>query len=132
MTTPHAGHRLRLRVMAGRFALCRLQPQAAVPAWASGDGFVCVTRTAEELSVICPEGRVPSDVRQIRGYVAIGVDGALAPELVGVLASMATPLAEASIPIVAVGTFDTDYVLVRAIDLDRATTALRAAGHSIS
>ena len=132
MTMPHAGHRLRLRVIAGRFALCRLEPQAAVPAWASGDGFVCVTRTAEELSVICPEGRVPSDVRQIRGYVAIGVDGPLAPELVGVLASMATPLAEASIPIVAVGTFDTDYVLVRAIDLDRATTALRAAGHRIS
>ena len=132
MTMPHAGHRLRLRVMAGRFALCRLEPQAAVPAWATDDGFVCITRTAKELSVICPEGRVPADVRQIRGYVAIGVDGPLAPELVGVLASMATPLAEAGIPIVAVGTFDTDYVLVRAIDLDRATTALRAAGHSIS
>ena len=81
--------------------------------------------------MVCPEGSVPSGVRQIRGYVAIGVEGPLAPELVGVLASMATPLADASIPIVAIGTFDTDYVLVRAIDLDRATTALRTAGHSI-
>ena len=132
MTMPHGRHRLRLRVLTGRFALCRLEPQEAVPAWASGGGLVCVTRTAEELSVVCPEGRVPSDVRQIRGYVAIGVEGPLAPELVGVLASMATPLADASIPIVAIGTFDTDYVLVRAIDLDRATTALRTAGHSIS
>jgi uncharacterized protein len=132
MTTAHGGHRLRLRIMSGRFALCRLEPRLAVPEWASGDGFVCVTRTAAELSVVCPEERVPSDVRQIRGYVAIGVEGPLAPELVGVLASMATPLADASIPIVAIGTFDTDYVLVRAVDLDRATTTLRAAGHSIS
>ena len=132
MTMPHGGHRLRLRVLAGRFALCRLEPQAAVPAWASGDGLVCVTRTSEELSVVCPEDRVPSDARQMGGYVAIGVAGPLAPELVGVLASMATPLADASVPIVAIGTFDTDYLLVRAVDLDRAMTALRAAGHSIS
>jgi len=131
MTIPPGRHRLRLRVLAGRLVLCRLEPHAAFPAWASGDGLVCVTRTAEELSVVCPEGRVPSDVRQIGGYVAIGVEGPLAPELVGVLASMATPLADASIPIVAIGTFDTDYVLVRAIDLDRATTALRVAGHTI-
>ena len=132
MTIPHGGHRLRLRVLTGRFALCRLEPQAAVPAWASGDGLVCVTRTPEELSVVSPESQVHSDVRQIRGYVAIGVEGPLVPELVGVLASMATPLADASIPIVAIGTFDTDYVLVRAIDLDRASIALRAAGHSVS
>ena len=62
---------------------------------------------------------VPSGVQQIAGYVAIGVEGPLAPEVVGVLASMAQPLAEAGIPIVAIGTFDTDYVLVRAVDLDQ-------------
>ena len=111
--------------------MCRLDADAPVPTWASGAGLVCITRTSGELSIVCPEDRVPPGVRRISGYVAIGVKGPLAPELVGVLASMATPLADASIPIVAIGTFDTDYVLVRATDLNRAAHALSAAGHTI-
>ena len=74
---------------------------------------------------------MPAGVQQVAGYVAIGVEGPLAPEVVGVLASMAQPLAEAGIPIVAIGTFDTDYVLVRAVDLDHALRTLRQAGHAI-
>jgi uncharacterized protein len=103
---------------------------AEVPAWACG-AFVSITRTPEELSIICADELVPADVQRVAGYVAIGVEGTLAPELVGVLVSMAKPLAEAGIPIVAIGTFDTDYVLVRATDLERATHALSEAGHSI-
>ena len=131
MTSAAYEHRLRLRILDGRFSLCRLEATAAVPAWTRG-AFVSITRTAGELSVVCADELVPADVRRIADYVAIGVDGTLAPELVGVLVSMAKPLADAGIPIVAIGTFDTDYVLVRAADLDRATRALRDAGHVVS
>ena len=94
------GHQLRLEVLRGRYALCRLSPTADVPIWATG-ALVSVTRTPAELSIICDETVVPAGVQQVAGYVAIGVEGPLAPEIVGVLASMAGPLAEAGIPIVA-------------------------------
>lgn len=125
------GHQLRLEVLRGRYALCRLSPTADVPTWATG-ALVSVTRTRSELSIICDETAVPAGVQQVAGYVAIGVEGPLAPEIVGVLASMAGPLAEAGIPIVAIGTFDTDYVMVRAVDLDHVLRTLRQAGHTIA
>ncbi len=80
---------------------------------------------------MCADDRVPAVVRAERGYVAIAVEGPLAPDLVGVLVSLAGPLADAAIPILAIGTYDTDYVLVRASALQRALTALRAAGHDV-
>lgn len=125
-------HRLQLTVMPGRFAVCRLNTNDSVPAWAHGHGFTSITRTPHELSVVCEEDRVPADVRCERGYSALAVKGPLAPEMVGVLVSLAMPLAEAGVPILAIGTFDTDYVLVRSADRERATSALRAAGHEVS
>src|SRR6186713_225766 len=112
-------HQLRLHLLRGRYSLCRLPATAGVPAWAVGE-LVSVTRTRDELSIICDEAAVPAGAQQVTGYVAIGVEGPLAPDVVGILASMAQPLAEAGIPIVAIGTFETDYVLVRAVDLDHA------------
>jgi uncharacterized protein len=124
--------RLRLRVLPGRYSLARLTPSVSLPSWADGDGFVSIARTSEELSVICATERVPADITRVDGYVVIGVEGPLAPEAVGILASMAGPLAAASIPIVAVGTYDTDYVMVREVDFDRAVNVLREAGHAFS
>ena len=131
MNAPTEGQRLRLHVLPGTLALCRLDANADVPSWARGD-FVSITRTMDELSIVCAESLVPVGVQQVRGYSAIVVQGPLAPELVGVLASMAGPLARAGIPIVAIGTFDTDYVLVRAVDLAAAMDVLRAAGHAFA
>jgi len=128
---PTSTHQLRLHVLRGRYSLCRLLATADVPAWAVGE-LVSVTRTNAELSIVCDETAVPAGVQQVAGYVAIGVEGPLAPEVVGVLASMAQPLAEAGIPIVAIGTFDTDYVLVGAVNLDHALRTLRQAGHAIA
>lgn len=114
----------------GRYSVARLAPTMPLPAWADGEGFVSIARTDDELSIICLSERVPHGVARLDGYVVIAVEGPLAPEVVGILASMAEPLARAAIPIVAVGTFDTDYVLVRETDVDRATSALREAGHT--
>jgi hypothetical protein len=115
----------------GRFAVCRLSPADAVPAWANGPGFVSITRTDDELSIVCVEAVVPRDTECMRGYVAMRVEGTLAPALVGVLVSLAKPLADAGVPILAIGTHDTDYVLVREADLERAIGALQDAGHEV-
>ena len=126
-----SSHRLRVLRVPGRFAVCRLSPDDVVPSWANGPGFVSITRTDDELSIVCADAMVPPGTKCMRGYVAMRVEGTLAPELVGVLASLATPLADARIPILAIGTHDTDYVLVREVDFERAVTALRSAGHEV-
>ena len=126
-----SAHRLRVFRVPGRFAVCRLSPADAVPSWANGPGFVSITRTDDELSIVCADALVPQGTECMRGYAAMRVEGTLAPELVGVLVSLATPLADAGIPILAIGTHDTDYVLVREADLERAVGALQRAGHEV-
>jgi hypothetical protein len=88
-------------------------------------------RTAAELSVVCEEGAVPDAVRAQRGWRALEVSGPLDLAMTGVLASLAVPLADAGVPIFAVSTYDTDYVLVPGARLHDAVTALRAAGHHV-
>jgi hypothetical protein len=125
-------HQLRIRELPGQFAVCRLAPNTSIPEWATSGELTSITRTREELSIVCAEDRVPAGTRCERGYSALRVEGPLAPEMVGVLVSLATPLAGAGIPILAIGTYDTDYVLVRATDLERARDALQRAGHDLA
>jgi len=94
--------------------------------------FFSVTRTPTELSVVCDVASVPSDVKADAPWSALAVRGPLNLNMTGVLAALATPLATAGISIFVVSTFDTDYVLVRSHDTDRAVRVLRAAGHDIS
>jgi hypothetical protein len=103
-----------------------------VPDWVSGASFATVSRTPEELSITIDQDLVPAGVRSERDYRAIRVAGVLPPDLIGILVAIGAPLAEAKLPIFAISTFDTDYVLIRSRDLDRALTALRQAGHRIS
>lgn len=90
-----------------------------------------MTRTPEELSVVCSEEHVPEGVEAERGWRAFGLEGPLDFSIVGVLASVASPLAAAGISIFAVSTYDTDYVLVKGALLETATAALRKAGHEV-
>ena len=119
---------LRYRWLPGEFSVCRLDPTHPAPEWARGEGYSNITRTANELSVICAAQQVPPGVRAETGWRVLEVLGPLPFDVVGVLARIAGPLAEARIPILATATFDTDYVLVREIDLAAADAALLSAG----
>jgi hypothetical protein len=122
---------LNLTILDDRLAVCRLDPQAAIPAWATSEPFCSITRTAGELSIVCAESHVPAGVVCERGWRALKAEGPFDFAVVGVLAALAQPLAEASIPILAIGTYDTDYVLVKEAQLERAVAALAACGHHI-
>jgi hypothetical protein len=123
---------LPLEVLPDTLAICRLPADAPLPAWATRPAaFVTVSRTPDELSITAVQRQVPADVRCERGYRALRVRGTLPPDLVGILLSIAEPLAKAGLSIFAISTYDTDYVLVKARDLPAAVEALRAAGHDV-
>lgn len=121
---PAADSRLTLSVLPSTLAVCRLDPGAPGPPWAEGEGFCSITRTGDEISVVCAEDRVPEGVRAERGWRALVVEGPLDFAMTGVLASLANPLAEAGISIFAVSTYETDYVLVKSDDLAEAVDVL--------
>ena len=123
---------LPLEVLPDTLAICRLPADARLPAWATRPAaFVTVSRTPDELSITAVQREVPADVRCERDYRALRVRGTLPPDLVGILLSIAEPLAKAGLSIFAISTYDTDYVLVKARDLPAAVDALRAAGHDV-
>jgi hypothetical protein len=122
---------LRLSVLEERLAVFRLEPRTEMPAWATGAPFFSVTRTSDELSVVCPEEHIPAGIACERGWRAFKLEGPFELGLVGVLASVAVPLAESEISIHAIATYDTDYALVEESQLDLATSALRKRRHEI-
>lgn len=113
------------------YAIARLEPGDPLPAWALGaGGFVSITRTADELSIVCREQEVPAACRAERDRIVIRLEGPFTFTDVGVLASFAAPLAEAGVSILALSTFDTDYIFIPASERERALAALVAAGHT--
>jgi hypothetical protein len=122
---------LTLTILPDSLAVCRLSPAEDVPDWALIGEFVSITHTGDELSIVCAEENVPSDVKADRGWQALKVEGPLDLALTGVLASLANPLAQAQINLFAVSTFDTDYLLVKGYNLSHACAVLRQAGMQI-
>ena len=126
-----AGARITLDVLPGSFAICRWAPDESLPPSVTEGTFFSVTRTPAELSAVCDVAVVPPGVKAEGPWSVLAVRGPLDLNMTGVLAGLATPLAAAGVSIFAVSTYDTDYVLVRKDDLDRAIRALREAGHEI-
>ena len=121
---------LDLSVMPGDYAVWKLPPDAPAPSIESLP-FLSVTRTDAELSVVSRSSSVPAGVPVEAGWRCLGVAGPLSFDLTGIVAALTTPLAEAGVPVFVVSTFDTDYLLVRSVDLERACGALEDAGHRI-
>mgnify|MGYP000166845926 CR=1 FL=1 len=122
---------MRLTILPGEFSVWRLDADEPPPSPEPGS-FLSLTRTADELSIVSLSSEVPSGVISQDGWRCLKVKGPLPFELTGVLAGLSAPLARADISIFAVSTYDTDYLLVRATDLDRACSALRAEGHTLN
>lgn len=96
-----------------------------------GGRFYSLTKTDDEVSVICEEARVPNAVVAERDWRCFKIQGPLDFGLTGILASLAAPLADAEVSIFATSTYDTDYILVKADNLERAIDILTKLGHSI-
>ena len=122
--------RLKFRRLPTIFAVCRLPPDVPIPLFTATE-FTSITRTAGELSIVCPADQALSNAKCELPWICFKLEGPFAFSLTGVLASFLNPLAERGVPIFAVSTFDTDYVLVKEDNAATAVEALHAAGHEL-
>ncbi|MGE0280988.1 MAG: ACT domain-containing protein [Rhizobiaceae bacterium] len=121
--------KLRLETLPEAYAVSRLGPAERIPAWADEPGFVSISRTEDELSIVCVAERVPADIKSDGPWTCFKLVGPFAFNETGIALAAIQPLAEAGIGIFLVSTFDTDYLLVKAENAANARHALGNAGH---
>jgi uncharacterized protein len=113
------------------YAVVRMPPSAPVPDWATRGDFNSITRTASELSIVCPAENIPKDIDRGLPWICLKLDGPFSFSQTGILLSFIEPLSENSVPIFAISTYDTDYVLIPQEHADRAKGLLHEAGHEL-
>jgi uncharacterized protein len=127
---------LKFRQLSGAYAVIHLAPDAPVPVWVSSSNstngdFISITRTADELSVVCPTANLPPDVHSPHLWICLKLEGPFPFSLTGVLLSFIEPLSTNAIPIFAISTYDTDYVLIQEDFVGAALGFLQQAGHEL-
>jgi hypothetical protein len=136
MPTPLEGHaprapRLKFRQLRGPYSILRLAPDAPVPTWATSREFTSITRTADELSIVCPAGNIPKDVTAGPRWTCLKLEGPFLFSQTGILLSFIQPLSGNGVPIFAVCTYDTDYVFIQEEHMAGVVELLRQAGHEL-
>jgi uncharacterized protein len=124
-------HQLKFRQLTRPYAIVKLSTNASVPAWATHGDFTSITRTPDELSIVCPADNLPSDINSPNRWICLKLEGPFPFELTGVLLSFIQPLSSNNVPIFAISTYDTDYVLIQEEFAGHALNALQQAGHEL-
>lgn len=122
---------LRLSLLPERYGICRFAPETAIPEWGMSGPIYSITRTADELSLVCAEAAIPDGAQHEPGWRVLRLEGPFDFDQIGVLLAVLAPLARAGVSVFALSTFDTDYVLVRETGLGQACAALEHAGHDL-
>ncbi|MCM3584874.1 ACT domain-containing protein [Mesobacillus maritimus] len=123
---------MKLKILDSTYSVVKLPPTETIPLWALNADVFSITRTDEELSIVCPSeclaiNEALKDVE--KDWKCIRVEGVLDFSLTGILASLANPLAENKISIFAISTFNTDYLLIKAHSIEKAKVVLENEGH---
>jgi hypothetical protein len=123
--------KLSLKILPDRLAVCRFEPSAPLPEWIDQPGFYSITRTEEELSVVCSEERVPPGAESEAGWRCFELMGPFNFSEIGVISSLTQPLTASGVSIFVISTFDTDYLMVKEKDFTKAIDTLLAQGHQV-
>jgi len=123
--------KLTFMILQETFVICRLDRDAPIPDWAVQGNLYSVTRTKDELSIVCPLINVPKGIVCDQGWSCLKVKGPLDLSLTGIISSIASTLERENISLFSLSTYDTDYVMVKEKDLEKAIFALTEAGHRI-
>lgn len=113
-----------IKILDSKFAICKLNPNSNIPTWIQNKAFYSVTKTADELSIVCFEECVPKNIMSEKGWKAIVVDDELDFSLIGIISSISTSLSKNGISVFVISTFNTDYILVKEENLKSALAIL--------
>ena len=122
---------LKFQSLAEAYAILRLEPDAQIPDGAAQGEFISITRTADELSIVCPATYLPPTIRAPQRWTCLKLEGPFPFSLTGILLSFIQPISDNAIPIFAVSTYETDYVLIQEEFSKKALAVLREAGHEL-
>ena len=120
---------LKFRQLPGPYGILRRPPDAPIPDWATRGDFNSFTRTTDELSIVCPAENIPIDIESGPRWICFKLEGPFPFSQTVVLLTPIEPLSNSGIPIFAISTYDTDYVLVHEEFAGATLQALDAAGH---
>ena len=115
---------LTIKLLEEKFGVCRLNKGELFPEWARNGPFYSITQTADELSIVCFQENIPSYIKCEKDWRILKIEGVLDFSLIGILSSICTILAKNQISIFAISTYDTDYILVKDKDIEKAIKAL--------
>ena len=115
---------LTMKLLKEKYGVCRLDKAELIPEWTENSKFLSITRTDEELSIVCSQESIPEDIKCEKDWRILKILGPLDFSLIGILASISRVLAQNGISIFAISTYDTDYILVRSKDIDNAVKSL--------
>ncbi|PIP52914.1 amino acid-binding protein [Candidatus Beckwithbacteria bacterium CG23_combo_of_CG06-09_8_20_14_all_34_8] len=108
-----------LSILPEKLGICHFEKNSEIPEWAKSLRFCSITRTEDELSIVCAQGKIPAGVLIEKDWRAFKVEGPLGFSLTGIVASLSNPLAEANISIFYISTYETDYLLVEEKNLEK-------------
>lgn len=125
-------NKLTIEVLKGKFGVCQLDSQASIPTWCQQGEFYNITKTSDELSIVCLEDYIPSSIQNVeKAWCVLKIVGPLDFSLVGILAKISQLMADHHISIFALSTYDTDYILVKQDKADQAIDALIKAEYHV-
>ncbi|RII35868.1 ACT domain-containing protein [Clostridium chromiireducens] len=122
---------LSMRLLKDIYGVCRLDKNELIPEWAQKSDFFSITKTNEELSIVCSQEDIPIDIQCEKNWRVLKIEGPLDFSLIGILSSISTVLANNKISIFAISTYDTDYILVKSSDLDNGIESLLKEGYEV-
>ncbi|MGL4773950.1 MAG: ACT domain-containing protein [Clostridium sp.] len=119
---------MKMEIYNGTYAVCRLENEDVLPTWIPTKNFYNITRTEEELSIVCFDKNIPSNVKCERDFKLLKIVGPLDFSLIGILSKISSALTEAKISLFAISTYDTDYIMIKKWDLEKGIEALNSVG----
>lgn len=121
---------MELKIINQNFTICKMENLSKID---YSDEICFISKTDEELSLVCSSDRVPENAIECdHGWKAFRVRGVLDFSLIGILSRITTILAENSIGIFAVSTYNTDYILTKSDSFDRAMAVLKLNGYEVT
>ncbi|SOC43725.1 ACT domain-containing protein [Ureibacillus acetophenoni] len=126
---------MKLKMLDSTFSVVKVPPTETIPLWAINADMFSITKTDEELSIVCPSECLPSneEYKYVENdWMCIKVEGILDFSLTGILSSLANTLAKNQISIFAISTYNTDYLLIKSHSIEKAKVVLENEGHTFS